>query len=170
MGICAGAIVASTQFRFTKNAPSPLGQGWLNLYEEMTSGPGCIGENYPLAGRPTWQETVRACELKDQNKTSLGKFFWDLGPHFNPKHPKQTVVANYLEGQPAIVSTQYGCGSVVLSGVHPEIVCGSSCHPEIQQLPVFEELSKSRKQQETVFTSLCTHARLPLKDSPPESL
>ena len=120
LGICAGAYYASGYVEFDKSGKyEVLGERELKFFPNKSIGPILAEYNYFT------RSGARAAEI-NTNFTGLEtlKIYYNGGGFFNnPKnYPDVEIIARYQENElAAIIRTNYGQGTVILSGVHFEV-------------------------------------------------
>jgi len=141
LAFCSGAMVVSSQWNYRvpiKEAPFTAGMTSFDFDQPLLLG--------PAAYAPTFVDVI--CESKDMleelrprnakiESATLGDFrcFWSNGPLFGKLKAEDVVVASYqsdpslnplltrIEPLAAVVHrpSSGSCGSIVLSGIHPEM-------------------------------------------------
>lgn len=105
VGYCAGGFYSTELISETGNPGLAILPGKNHLYEEV--------QNEIELPTLNWLGVPR-------------KIYWEGGPYFIPPEPavmhasNYQVLATYPNGAPATVSSRYGFGAVVVTGVHPE--------------------------------------------------
>jgi hypothetical protein len=105
VGFCAGGFYSTELISETGNPGLAILPGQNRLYEEVQNDIELLTLNWLGAPR---------------------KVYWEGGPFFLPPDGKTQylsqyqVLALYPNGTPATVSSRYGQGAVVVTGVHPE--------------------------------------------------
>jgi len=140
LGFCAGAMVATSNWKYHNPCYSPA-FGWVNTVDDefFADQPRL---NFPsiTAVGPTYHDLTkvqpdpRLAEIVSTDKKQSYHCFWDKGPVLYSSDLKHRIIAQYTYPtnpyidtinpntiQAAAIHTLYGLGSIVLLGVHPEL-------------------------------------------------
>lgn len=163
IGICAGAIVASSRFsQFPGSNWNSSSQFLLHLYPGKTYGPGYLGPSFPNRAELDPFSTSRSVKISVEEGKSPADMYWNLGPHFDPDCPNQETLATYAEiALPAVIAVPYEKGHVILSGPHPETRATPGCAPQIEEVANrCTELKQEENivSQHALFLTICIRA------------
>lgn len=118
LGVCAGAFLASWPGSPPQHNDIDLLDGiWFNLFTDSSCGA---------------KSTLLVSETLSLPDGSTIDVYWEDGPYLTTQGGTWgTVVAEYQNGQPAIIQGVAGKGWTLLQGVHPEAPrswgCGKGC-------------------------------------------
>lgn len=142
IGICAGAYFASSSIEFAKGTNIEVcGERRLKLVPSTAIGP--VYGPYVYSGH----ESAVAATISDGNEVHA--VYFNGGCYFKDASAYDLkILSTYENGEAAIVSSRYGDGSVLLSGVHFEYDADylDSQDFHLQKLiPKLKEYNEARK-------------------------
>jgi glutamine amidotransferase-like uncharacterized protein len=152
LGICAGSYYGSSYVEFDKSGPlEVLGDRELKFFSGKAIGPVLAPYDYKT------QSGSRAAELRTtfQSAQTLALYYNGGGFFENAEgYPNTKVLAYYANRLPAIISTTYGKGNVILSGVHFEYDPGTMSDQDQHIKPLLSPLRKSNTKRLSLITEI----------------
>lgn len=154
LGICAGAYYSSGYVEFDKNGIyEVLGERELKFFPGKSIGP--ILANYSYSTN----SGVRAAQI--EVKSTLMRVYYNGGGAFENAdyYPEIEIIARYKENNlAAIIKTNYGKGSVILSGVHFEVDPYEINYNDEYLLQIKDELQQDNHLREELLKNILPKA------------